>query len=268
MPLAVARGERVPWLRVLVDRTGADLTAMATSGEVLGSWTVQGSSQYPIHKARLHKSRPGRWSTPRYERAVEENWERNAADVAAEVTMLTEQVSPEVVVVAGDVRARQLLLERLPAQLFGRVVETEVGSRALGAAEDPLDQVTAEAVRQLASERVAVAVDRLCEGDHRYGVSGFAPVVEALRQAQVETLLLIDDPSSTAKLWIGPEPTQLTNDVAELRAEGVAEPLRERADAAILRALAATDAELVLVDPGRVELTGGIGAVLRYPNSS
>jgi hypothetical protein len=54
----------------------------------------------------------------------------------------------------------------------------------------------------------------------------------------------------------------------ELRAMAVQEPQQVRADAALLRALVGTDAALVLVDPGTVELDGGVGALLRYADES
>jgi hypothetical protein len=63
-------------------------------------------------------------------------------------------------------------------------------------------------------------------------------------------------------MWIGPEPTQLSTDPAELAAWGVEEPMRERADAALARAVAATDAELWFVP--RLESPDGIGALLRF----
>jgi hypothetical protein len=48
----------------------------------------------------------------------------------------------------------------------------------------------------------------------------------------------------------------------------VQNPARVRADAALLRAIAATGAELIFVEPGEVRLEHGIGAVLRYADAS
>jgi hypothetical protein len=49
---------------------------------------------------------------------------------------------------------------------------------------------------------------------------------------------------------------------------GVQHPQRVRADAALLRALAATEANLVLVTPDEIDLDGGVGALLRYADAS
>lgn len=53
MPAVAQRGERVAWLRVVVDRTGADLVG-ATAGGLTRSASVQGSNSYPMHLARRH----------------------------------------------------------------------------------------------------------------------------------------------------------------------------------------------------------------------
>jgi len=82
LPLLRATHERVRWLRVQVDRIGGELTL--DSGATLR--TVRGDDDYPITKAQ-----PGGWSQPRYQRAAEENWDRNAKDVAEAVAAPIEQ---------------------------------------------------------------------------------------------------------------------------------------------------------------------------------
>jgi hypothetical protein len=49
---------------------------------------------------------------------------------------------------------------------------------------------------------------------------------------------------------------------------GVDEPRRVRADSAVLRALTATEADLVLVAPEEADLDGGVGALLRYVDAA
>jgi hypothetical protein len=90
-------------------------------------------------------------------------------------------------------------------------------------------------------------------------------VVTRLQRGQADTVLLINDASSTDKLWIGPDdPSLVSVDADTLRESGVGNPQQVRADAALLRAIVGTDADLVLVQPGEVMLEHGIGAVLRY----
>ena len=225
LPLLHGTGEEVRWLRVLVDRTGGDL--VLDSGRTLR--TVRGSDQYPISKAQ-----PGGWSQPRYQRAAEENWERNAKEVAEAIAHAVEEVGAEVVIVAGDVRARQLLVEHLPPAVATRVTQTEAGSRAPGADPEPLDEATEEAVRALVARRYQEVLDAYRAGRaHGLAVAGLSEIRTPLEWGQVETLLvsteLPDDPGD------------------ELVAAAVGE-----------------DAEVVLVAPDQEPLSEGVGAVLRY----
>ncbi len=59
MPLLAQRGEDVPYVRVLADRTGADLQALSVGGAPRRR-TVRGSEQFPLRKVH-----PGGWSHPR-----------------------------------------------------------------------------------------------------------------------------------------------------------------------------------------------------------
>jgi hypothetical protein len=117
---------------------------------------------------------------------------------------------------------------------------------------------------------VADAVDRYRaqQGDGTAG-AGLADAVTRLQRGQVDTVLLINDASSTDMLWIDPDdPTVVSVDDRVLRESGIADPQKVRADAALLRAIAGTSANLVLVSPDDVELEHGIGAVLRYADGS
>jgi hypothetical protein len=129
-----------------------------------------------------------------------------------------------------------------------------------------LDDLTIQAIADAAERHVQDAIDRyrtqLGQGS---GSEGLADVVTRLQRGQADTVLLINDPSSTDRLWIGPDdPSLVSVDAETLRQSGVDDPVQVRADEALLRAIAGTGADLVLVQPGEVELEHGIGAVLRY----
>src|SRR4051794_34298646 len=262
MALVSGYGEQVAWLRVVIDRTGADLVAATETGRRRTA-TVRGSESFPIRKPK-----PGGWSQLRYQHAAEESWERNAAQAAEGVADLAQSVGAEVVVVAGDVRARRLLVEHLPERWRSRTLETEAGSRAAGADPEPLDDATLLAVAELADRHVTDVLDRFRveRGNDGAAGVGLAATVAALQRGQVDTLLLVNDLSSTEKLWIGDSPTELALSPDELRAMGTANPREVRADAAVLRALAATDADLVLVGPDDLDV--GVAALLRYADAS
>ncbi|WIM96339.1 hypothetical protein ACTOB_008528 [Actinoplanes oblitus] len=94
---------------------------------------------------------------------------------------------------------------------------------------------------------------------------GLAEVVSHLSRGEVDTLLLVDDPSSTERLWIGPDPLQLSDDPEVLNRAGIRHPPLVRADAAILRALTAAEGSIRMVDPAEHhDLHGGVAALLRY----
>ena len=79
---------------------------------------------------------------------------------------------------------------------------------------------------------------------HSGTVEGLSATLAALREGQVADLFIAGRPASTATVWIGPDGADVAACAGELRDRGVPDPVPERADAAIVRALAATDAEL------------------------
>jgi hypothetical protein len=132
------------------------------------------------------------------------------------------------------------------------------------------DDVTIQAVAERAAEHDETVLDRYRtqRGRDAAASDGLPAVVAALQRGQVDTVLLVDDPSSTEELWIGPGPLELAQDPAELHALNVPDPQRARADAAIVRALACTDADLILVGPDELPVDGGIAALLRYADAA
>jgi hypothetical protein len=265
MPLVAQLGPTVPHVFVLVDRVGADVTVHGPGGKRTA--TVEGDD------SEVHKTAVGGWAQNRYQHRAENLWEANARQVAETVESAVRRVAAEVVVVAGDVRARGALLDALGEHARSLVVQLEHGGRADGGDEAKLTAAVEEAVARVAADRDKAVTDRYAEAAGRadsgvgdvLATSGLAGTVAALRQAQVETLLVVDDPGTDATAWIGPEPTHLALTEEELTELGVREPVRERLDAALVRAVAGTDASIVTLAPGQLDLTDGLGATLRYP---
>lgn len=260
MPLVAQRGEQVAWVRVLASRTGADVDAVSAGGVPRGAH-VRGGQTYPIRKVKA-----GAWSQARFQREAAVAWKRNTGDAAAATAELADAVGAEVVVVAGDPQARTGLAAQLPERWQDRVVLTDAGSRTEGADPDRLDDVTVQAIADVAAQHTATVLDRYGEQEH-VG-NGLDAVVAALQRRQVDTMLIVDDPSSTERLWIGPGPTDIATDPGQLAAMAVDDPLEVRADAALVRALAGTDAALALVGPDDAPLDDGVGAVLRFVDAS
>ncbi|MFI7577769.1 hypothetical protein [Micromonospora sp. NPDC049497] len=130
--------------------------------------------------------------------------------------------------------------------------------------------MTVQAIAEVADRHTRDIIDRYqARAGDGTAPTGLAEVVAALRRGQVDTVLLVDGASSTDTLWISPDdPTLVAADEQTLRALGVRDPQRVRADGALLRAIAATDADLVLVGPDDAPLRHGIGAVLRHGDAN
>lgn len=257
MPLVAQRGEQVAWVRVLADRTGADAMAVSAGG-VPRRARVKGRQ-----RRQLRRVQPGGWSQSRYQRAAMEAWHQNAGDAAAATADLAERVGADVVVVAGDIRATGMIAAQLPERWQDVLVRTDAGARAGGADDTLMDDLTVQTVAEVADRRVAAALDRF--GVQEDVGAGLDAVVAALQRNQVDTMLIVDDASADGELWVGPEPTEIATDPAQLADMSVADPQKVRADAALLRALIGTDAELTVLAPEEApELDDGVGAVLRY----
>ncbi|WP_438387755.1 baeRF2 domain-containing protein [Actinopolyspora saharensis] len=265
MPYLRLRSPRVPYVLGLVDRTGADVHVV-DAGRHSGSVSVEGESG-PVHKSHT----AGEGHEKSHHDAVEEQWRRNAEQVAAAVDEQALRVAAETIVLAGERQIRRMVHDQLRKGFRDRVVATEAGHRDRNASEQTLQREVAEAVDAVVREQVDSAVQDFERelGQRDRAVDGWADTVTALQRGQVGTLLRsrseVGDPP--ASLWIGPDPKQIALDRSGLAELGVSDPEQVSADEALVRALVGTDAELVLVDPERKLLTAGIGAVLRYTES-
>ena len=267
MPLLAQRRPPIPHLRVSATRVGGEIVAVGGSGQGWRDW-VSGQ-QWPVHKTSV-----GGWSEHRYQRSVEETWDENAKTLAAEVNAVAGRIGARHVIVSGDVRARSLLLGHLatPLRESATVVDEEVSADSQAMTE-AADRALAEWAGRHCRERFGDWQARLAHG---LAVQGLARTMAAFRDGQVSDLFLADDPSSTAPAWIGPAGNDLAASREELLELDVPAPAADRADAALVRAIAHTDAELHflpadLVETGNPEACGGIarpldgvGATLRF----
>jgi hypothetical protein len=267
MPLLAQRRPPIPHIRVSATRVGGEIVAIGGTGRSWRDWVA--GQDWPVHKTSV-----GGWSEPRFERSVEETWDENAKTLATEVDAVAGRIGAQHVIVSGDVRARGLLLKRLstPLRESAAVLEEEVSadSQAMTAAAD---RALSEWAGRHSRERFDDWQARLAHG---LAVQGLARTMAAFRNGQVSDLFLADDPSSIASAWIGPAGSDLAASREELLDLEVPAPATDRADAALVRAIAHTDAELHflpadLVETGNPEACGGIarpldgvGATLRF----
>ena len=251
------RQEAPPHVVVVCDRKGADVTAV---GLQLESVAMEAGDDAPAAR----KVKPGGWSQRRYQERAENAWEQNAKDVAEKVTRLAQLVDARLVAVAGDVRALQLLRQELPREILELVHEVE-GTRAPDgsptAAPEDLERVLAEVVARDTQALVEKLAEELGQDDR--GRGGVAATVAALAAAQVQVLLVRDDPDDERTAWFGDDPTMVAARPADLADVGV-EALREgRLADVLLRAALATGAgvRMLASDEGVPE---GVGAILRW----
>jgi Bacterial archaeo-eukaryotic release factor family 2 len=254
MPLLAQHRPPIPHVRVCATRTGGEIVAIGGTGDGWRDWVA--GRQWPVHKTSV-----GGWSQDRYQRSVEETWDENAKALAAEVVAVAGRVGARHVIVSGDVRARTLLLNHLttPLRESAAVVDREVSADS-HAMTDAADRAVSDWAESRSRERFDDWRTQLAHGQ---AVQGLARTMAALRDGQVADVFLADDPSSTAAAWIGPAGTDLAASEEELLARDVSKPLGDRADAAIVRAIVSTDAELHflpadLVQTGDPAACGGI----------
>jgi ribosomal protein L7Ae-like RNA K-turn-binding protein len=249
---------------VAADRTGADLLVVPDQGQSHHE-TIEGTVSHPVHRTATAD-----WSERHFQARVENNWEANAKDVAAAVAEQVKHCGAQLVVIAGDVRARHLIADALGPTPGVEVRLVEEGGRAAGSSAEALrtavhDQVLRHVWRQ---RREVLEHLRQNLGRHEYAAAGLDAVVRALRMAQADTVVLSDDPSSTLVAWIGPGATDFGMDEAEAADLGVAEPRHDRFDAALVRAVVGTGARLLITPDAHDYLPDGIGALLRYDEPS
>jgi peptide subunit release factor 1 (eRF1) len=257
VPLLARRQASPAVVAVVADRQGADLVAFRPGSrgfhrEVAGD------------DAPLRKVKAGGWSQRRYQQRAQNTWEQNADEVAREVATLAEQVNARLVVAAGDVRAVQLLREALPSRWVDGL-EVVDGSRAEDGSLEDLTEDLRPLVAKAVDEDGAALLERFREerGQHDRAVEGTDGTFTALAKAQVEVLLVVDDPDDDRLAWFGPEATQLARRQDDIEALGVESPQQARLVDVAVRAALGTGAG-VKVLPADQAPADGLAALLRW----
>jgi hypothetical protein len=245
---------------VTADRAGGEVLAVTGTGDVRTEWSAR--QGWPVHKTP-----GGGWSHDHHQRNVERTWDDNVKELAAHMEEAAQRVHAEHIIIGGDVRARTLLLDRLPLPL--RQASVVAGG------EVPADS---EALAQAAEKIISDFSERTSR--ERFGqwhaelpraraVEGLSATVAALRDGRAAEVFIADEAGSMAwgesMAWVGPGGAELAMTGEELAERGIGEPVRDRADAAIVRGIASTDAGLFFLPDDVPAPRDGIGATLRYP---
>jgi hypothetical protein len=257
-----------------IDRTGADFE-LRTEVEEYPAGQVNGRT-WPVHRTSSAD-----WSERHFQRGVENTWEKNAQAIAEALRVRQEETGADLVVLAGDKRERRYVLDRLPLELREAAVETDHAGRAAGSATALLDEDLAQARREYDRRHTAEELDhfraaRTLSGGQLDAAEGVPALIEAAREHRIDKLFLRPDgPDVRREVWAGPEPDQIGLRRTDTKSLGEPEPFPVRVDDALLRAVAMTGGEAVLVPTGHAwggggsaagaDPVGGLGALLRWP---
>lgn len=268
---AGAADESVDYVRVVVDRLGADLTWSEAGGHMpyAEHETVEGG-----HDA-VNKVASGGLSHRRIESRAEDSWERNAEAVAADLDRQVAEHGAEVLLLSGDVRAVALVKNALSKKTAELVVDVAGGSRGPGVNEEAFQANVHEALEAFRVRRRAAVLDefRLEHGRSTGGVTGLDDVIAVLARGQVKELLLSSEYGSDTELdgrpvWVGAQPLEIAASQDGLRDLGAVTDEHELpATIALVRAALGQDAGLTFVPAEELTLVDGVGALLRWHDS-
>ncbi len=263
LPYCRALDMRIPHVLVLADRLGAELLTFTTKQAGAVETETVDTGRHP-----WHKTGKGGWSTRRYEHTIQNNWEASARDIADAATTLADDTGSPLIIAAGDVRAVTLLGEHLPQRLQDRYVVVPGGRGAEVDTETMHEHVQTALVERAARDNQQVLASFAEErGQQDRAADGIEATIEALRQAQVDILVLRDDVDESRTAYFGPEPLLLASRPGQLKDLGVEAPQEGRMVDVLLRAAAATAAGVTVVPPESPDApTEGAGALLRYAN--
>ncbi|MBG6191012.1 hypothetical protein IWX64_001966 [Arthrobacter sp. CAN_A212] len=226
------------------------------------STEVEGSTE------NLKKIPGGGASQGGYLHRTENIWRANAAELAGEIDRVVRNCRARLLIIAGDIRARNLVAEHLSEASKAILSVIESHTRTDGADRDAFARLVAERVAasiDAEQQRLLERLDSQLGRDHPESAVGLGAVVHALQRAQVGTLLLERAAWGEQRLLaLAAEPwlAASTNETAGTRLVGTI-----TAPSALLRAAALTDAHVVLFPPGALD-PHRIAALLRWPNGS
>ena len=180
--------EDFAYLVVQVSRDGGDIEVRRT-----GAFFPELSNTMTGRTDTLHKVKSGGWAHLNQQQHVEAIWKQTQSELATEIDRLVLEHRPRLLVVAGDVRARGLLLDALADRSRSIAVELPKDTRSGGADRSLLDDFTEQQIGALLERDQRDLLDllhtRLAQPRSAAG-SGLGTVVDALRQAQADTVLL------------------------------------------------------------------------------
>ncbi|MFD9410596.1 hypothetical protein ACFWBN_26755 [Streptomyces sp. NPDC059989] len=256
LPLALQRGPDIPYAAVAIRRVHL---AEAAGGEEELQLDFE-TGRWPMSRvapgAHVHRRIPV------------DGWPEEAERLLAELVAAVSAAGIELVVLAGDPWSVNSLVRSAPKKLLGNFVKLKDGRYR-----------RPEPGRALMEEELGLLFEgRLSDHDrhqldaylgqharHPEYVEGLAATVAAFQRGQARTLILNRPVRMSRHLWVGAAPTQLALSGEDLSAFGLNYYWEEPAPgAALIRAAAGTQAELIAVPEDVLPLEDGVAVLLRY----
>lgn len=263
VPLVAHRPVDLPFLVVHASKEGGAFRAYR-----LGHAPVtHDEQQVQGRNDTLHYAKAGTgWKQPHWQQHTEEIWKQNSSEVAAAVDEAVRSIRPGLVVVAGDVTARELLVKALSNEARALTSVFPGDPRADTAAKQAFVEHVETALARVVATRRHDLEDLLRthvgRGDN-LAVTGLGSVVAALQQAQGAVVALDSVAVGERTLlalagapWVATAPEQ---------AAGTPVIGAVPAVCALVRAAVLTDAELVLVNAASLPGGAAAAALLRWP---
>lgn len=258
VPLVSWAQRHQPYVLVVTDRTGADITSWAGDDHAPRTTSITGPDD------EIERNAPGGWSQPRYQRRAEDSWRHNARQVAGDVTAAVSDVQAQVLVLSGDVRAVQLLRERLP-ELPGIHIRAITGSRSPDGSQAARAARVCEALAGVEVEQTRELLEHFQShlDPGRLAVESPVDVIDALAAGRVATLIVSAD-ANTHTAWFGDQATQIYADHRTATMAGT--PIRSGplVDVAVRAALLSGAGVRIVPSDAAGAPRGGIGALCRF----
>jgi hypothetical protein len=261
LPLLKHQPDEFPYVVAEVSRDEGEIRLQrAGRQEVDASQHVQGTEE------NLKKVPGGGWAQGRFQHRTEDIWRRNADQVVQEIDRVMTDSHARLLVLAGDIRARQLVADQLSEASKAALSVVDSHTLAAGSDREKFEaEVSSLVARQWADDQQRL-MDRLAEQEGQANpesATGIGAVVHALQQAQVGVLMFDDQAlSEHTLLALDAEPWIANSEEESLGAKVLD---RVPAPAALLRAAALTDARVQLTPAAALPKDAEIAALLRWP---
>lgn len=263
MPLLEYRQDNPVYAIVVADRQSAHI-------HVVGGMRPEVTVEVQGDHDELRKVNPGGWSQRRFQQRAEDSWEQNAAEVAETLRKIVTAEHIDLVVVMGDVRATAYLREHAGSEVSGILQQLDTAPPTEDALEEVREEVEA-AVASLIANRVKTTLERFLEerGQHDRAADGVEATFEALRMAQVDTLLIAPSRLQGTAWFSRSDLTQGSLKAQTLKDIGLDDLEEASLEDVLVRLALSTGADVRIIpelsdDQGP---SGGCGAVLRYTTS-